>query len=261
MMYTENQLAQLHAGFPEVTAQLQDLQLATVTQARTATADPDVRKYLNHGVGRRLGILRKALEEIYRLFPPEQPTPLPRDDLLVTQIHLQAFILNVSGVFDNWAWAFVHRHNLFEAIGDRRRVGMFLGATQVFLPPVLREYVQQPQVSSWHDTYQKGYRDALAHRIPVYIPPARWTDAEAARYEVLEQLKVELIQAHEWQELHEVWAEQDQLGSPCPLFVHEYPAQGAAAPMLLHPQLLSDAKTVTDFGARFYAAWHERQLP
>jgi len=213
--------------------------------------------FLTHGAGRRLGTLQTALREIFRYFPSSQAVVVPRDDLFIAQIHLQAFILNVSGVFDNWAWAFVHRHGLLAAIGDRRRVGMFISYTEEHLPAPLRDYLRQAHIRTWYSQYHKDYRDALAHRIPVHIPPAYFTEEEAQRHEELEAQKAQLIQAQDWQQLNVVWAEQDALGVPCPLFVHEYQIQGGAP--YLHPQLLSDAKTVVEFGNLFYEAWQADQ--
>src|SRR5262249_5817486 len=146
---------------------------------------PAVRDYLRHGVGRRLGVLKKCLERIFSLFPPAQERPLSHEVLTEVQICLHAFVINLSGVFDNWAWAFVLRHELMPAIGDHRNIGMFKTATQRFLPGPLREYVTSAEISNWQDKYLKGYRDALAHRVPLYIPPAAWTPQDAERYQAL----------------------------------------------------------------------------
>ena len=103
----------------------------------------------------------------------------------------------------------------------------------------------------------KSYRDALAHRIPLYIPPASLTEEDAANYQRLEAEKARLIQEHDWDRLDEVWGEQDQIGAPCFFFLHEFSAVENSRPVFLHPQVLSDGITVVDFGERFYREWHE----
>jgi hypothetical protein len=55
----------------------------------------------------------------------------------------------------------------------------FKEATQIFLPNRLREFLVSDDMKRWHDVYLKGYRDVLAHCIPLYIPPANWPGAWA----------------------------------------------------------------------------------
>jgi hypothetical protein len=57
------------------------------------------------------------------------------------QINLHAFVINLSGVFDNWAWAFIHRHDLLRNVGGKTNVGMFKEATQRLLPAALSDYL------------------------------------------------------------------------------------------------------------------------
>jgi hypothetical protein len=197
------------------------------------------------------------LERIFTLFPPAQERPLSHEVLTEVQICLHAFVINLSGVFDNWAWAFVLRHELMPAIGDHRNIGMFKAATQRLLPSPLREYVTSPEISDWQDKYLKGYRDALAHRVPLYIPPAAWTPQDAERYQELEQEKIACIRNRQWEQLDRAWAEQDAVGLAYPVFLHEFSEDERARPVYLHPQLLSDSATVTAFGRRFYGAWGE----
>lgn len=200
---------------------------------------------------------RSVWNRFSRSFRQSRRDPLPHDLLTEVQICLHAFVVNLSGVFDTWAWAFVMRHGLTPAIGDHRNVGMFKEATQRFLPSALRSYLTSAEISSWQDKYLKGYRDALAHRVPLYIPPAAWTQEDAERYQRLEQEKIACINSRQWDRLDGVWAEQDAVGRAYPVFLHEFSADERAKPVYLHPQLLCDSATVVDFGQRFYAAWDE----
>jgi hypothetical protein len=112
------------------------------------------------------------------------------------------------------------------------------------LPGALRDYLASPDISSWHEKYLKGYRDALAHRIPLYIPPASWTKEDSALYEQLEMQKAECISHREWDRLDTVWAEQDSIGKACPVFLHQFSGEEASQPIFLHPQVLNDGITV-----------------
>lgn len=257
MPYTEQQSAELTNRCHRSLRELQTVMLTGLSLVN-ATLPARANTYLQHGVGRRLEVLRKSLDQIFLLFPPSRTKPLPHELATEIQINLHAFAINVSGVFDSWAWAFVLRHNLLARLNNRREnVGMFKPRTLALLPPRLRDYLNSNEVSGWHEHYLKGYRDALAHRIPMYIPPATYTGPDADRFNELQREKQRLFQSRKWERLNEVWAEQDAIGTACYVFLHEYSADQDARPVLLHPQLLSDCATVVDFGNRFYEAWHE----
>jgi hypothetical protein len=99
---------------------------------------------------------------------------------------------------------------------------MFLGSTQRYLPSALSDYLTRDAIASWHDEYLKNYRDALAHRIPLYIPPARFTDAEGVRHKELEQEIADCMQRGDWERLDRLQGEQDALGVACPMFIHSF---------------------------------------
>jgi hypothetical protein len=257
MTYTSEQSQDLCRNCETVAKDLQTLMLDGLVSIRTLTHDK-VRQHMSHGVGRRLGALRRSISRIFSLFPPSQTQPLARETLEDVQIYLQAFVINIYGVFDNWAWALVFRHDLFGQIGNRTNVSLFKDSTRQFLPAALRSYLASDTIAAWHEDYLKGYRDALAHRIPIYVPPAAWSEADKVLYERLENEKVACIQAREWGRLDEVWAEQDVVGKACPVFMHEYSNDESARPVFLHPQLVCDGGAVVEFGRLFLAHWHDR---
>jgi hypothetical protein len=222
------------------------------------TSDPHIQEHMLRGAGRRLAVLRRSIENIYSLFPLNATEKLSRDTLSDVQINLHAFVINLYGVFDNFAWAFVLRHNLVTIIGGRKRVGMFNAATQHYLPDVLKSYLKQESVSWWFDMYLKEYRDALAHRIPLYIPPFTVTENEGEKYNTLEVEKLQCIKAVNWRRLDEIYVEQEAIGVPCYTFLHAFAGGEPPRPVFLHPQVLSDGKTVMEFGELFLKHWHER---
>lgn len=255
--YTEEQAAQLRHDLHRVSDDLLNLNFKGMAESEGIN-EGKAREYLTHGVGRRLSVLKMSTEAIFRIFPPERDRVLSHDEVTEVQIYLHAFVMNLFGVFDNWAWAFLHRHGLVRDIGNPSNVGLFKPRTQRLLPTALREYLTSDDISRWNRDYLKGYRDALAHRIPLYVPPGSWTAEDRAEYERLEREKARLAAAGEWRRLHEVWDEQDIIGRPCPLFMHETAAEDAATPVYLHPQVLSDGATVVDFGFQFYKHWQHR---
>lgn len=233
-----------------------DASLLEFVRAGHATQNQQVREYLLHGVGRRLGVLRECLAFVFATFEPARTAPLSQVELYEVQINLHAFVINLSGLFDNLAWAFVLRHSLLERVGGRKRVGMFLPSTQKTLPAVLREYVTSPTMVTWHGEYLKAYRDSLAHRIPLYIPPATFTPQDQQRYVELDEQERTCIFAHEWEQVEQVRNEKLGLGKACPHFVILVGENSESKPNYLHPQMLCDAKTVLEFCPLFLKHWH-----
>jgi hypothetical protein len=258
MPYTAEQVTDLKAKNARMLGSLQTLQLQCIVHGQALPADSPAREHLLHGAGRRLSVLKRALQRIFETFPPDVARPLEREPLADVQIYLHAFVMNLYGIFDNWAWAFVHRHGIEAAIGNRQGVSLFKTSTRRYLAPRLREYLTN-DLTRWHDEYLKSYRDALAHRIPLYIPPATFTPEEGERYNALENEKIERITAQDFPRVDQIWAEQAALGRPCLAFLHSYGEEGAPKPVLLHPQVISDAMTVVEFGGLYLEHWHVLQ--
>lgn len=259
MLYSKEQIDSLTAEFEKTVRHLQGLMTEGHRQAGLELNER-ARKQMTVGAGRRLGVIKRAAENIFRLFPPSQVEPLHRDAVTDVQINLHALVLNLRGVFDNWAWAFLFRHDITDAfVQQKLDVSFFRPKLQSYLPDPLRRYLAAGAISKWHQIYLKEYRDSLAHSIPLYIPPALWTKDDATRYQQLDRTKAALVQANRWDELDAVWDEQDKVGTACHFFLHESPTDDSHKPMMLHPQVLCDLMTVIEFGDLFHQSWHERR--
>lgn len=254
MGYDTLQVRELVRNNAKVYAQFHDVMLRNLGEA-AGQADQNTKEYLQRGVGRRLNVIQLSLDKIYELFPPSRAKPLSKDALNEVQVYLHAFVINLSGIFDCWAWAFVLRHGLLAQVGGPKHVGMFLTRTQRFLPPALFSYVTTEPIKSWHQDYLKSYRDALAHRIPLYIPPSIYSPADAQRRQELDAQIGEHFKAGDVSAAGHLMDEQGQLGEACPVFLQELSSDPSSKPVWLHPQLNSDAATVVEFGNRFYDNW------
>jgi hypothetical protein len=243
-----------------VSRQIGDLIVRSVI-AGAAITDQKTREYLQRGVGRRLNVIQRSHDQIFGLLPPSRRKPLSKSRLAEVQIYLHAFVINLSGIFDCWAWAFALRHDLLQAIGGPKHVGMFLRRTQRFLPLALQSYVTTEPIKSWHSTYVKSFRDALVHRIPLYIPPAAYTPEDTTRFNELEAQKRVFLELFNAEEANRVMDEQDQLGSAALFFFQELASDPNSRAVRLHPQLNADAATVIEFGNKFYDHWHLRVSP
>jgi hypothetical protein len=94
-------------------------------------------------------------------------------DVVDATIALQAFVLNIVGCIDNLAWVWVCEKPVSAKNGadlEPRAVGLWKKHTQVrdSLSSGFREFLETRE--PWFE-HTRGFRDSLAHRIPLYIPP------------------------------------------------------------------------------------------
>jgi hypothetical protein len=103
----------------------------------------------------------------------------------------------------------------------------------------------------WYSEYSKNYRDALAHRIPLYVPPSVLSGADREKYLELEaQLQTLDLTKYENFEIYEdIIEQQKQLGRASPFFAHSVGEEGR--PMFLHAQVLADYATTEEVVQRF----------
>lgn len=254
--YPDGLLAELANKYRDNARGLDELKVRCIADT---SADTDrVREFMQHGVARRLGVLRQTLINVFSEFPPETEVKLDRDSLMSVQINLQAFVINLVGIFDNMAWGFVLLHEAKEEVGGRHGVGMFKDATKRILPPELRDYLNLESSARWHGEYLKNYRDSLAHRIPLYIPPSSITDDEGRRLGEIQPERFDAIMRRDYEAVDALIREQEAIGAPCFVFLQSLSEDEGSKPVYLHPQMLCDAATVLEFGNLFLTHWRTR---
>ena len=89
MTYSGELIDRLGRNYATVIGDLQSLMFRGVGEAQR-TENVEVRKYLNHGVGRRLSILKRSIEKVFEIFPPDRQDKLSRDEVTSVQIFLHA---------------------------------------------------------------------------------------------------------------------------------------------------------------------------
>lgn len=70
---------------------------------------------------RRLGTLKRCIENVFTPIPPKTEHIPDRDVLRDAQINLQAFVANVYGAIDNLAWLWVYERGLRPADAPGRK--------------------------------------------------------------------------------------------------------------------------------------------
>jgi hypothetical protein len=207
------------------------------------------KEYALHGFSRRLIGLVRCIENTFRAVPPELEDVPTSDALHDTEIQVQAFIINVFGCLDNLAWMWVLERNITKSNGDPvppEWIGLRTPNTLVrnSLGDKLRQYLEG--AAPWFE-YLEDYRHALAHRIPLYIPPFAIAPNNEARYRELEEAITGLIIQGQFEEADALKKERDGLKFFRPFIVHSW---SRARPMEFHTQMLADFKTIEAISAK-----------
>lgn len=153
--------------------------------------DKRAREYAVHGFLRRLKTLARCIDNVFGILPPGRIELPSTEELFDAMINIQAFVFNVFGSFDNLAWIWVREKPVRKKNGSpisKGKVG--LGKDKKFVrdtfSPEFREYLNG--LDDWFD-HVENFRHALAHKIPLYIPPYMIPKDKEAVYRQLEELQ------------------------------------------------------------------------
>jgi hypothetical protein len=206
------------------------------------------REFAYHGFCRRLDTMIHCIDKVFTKLPPELDAIPSRDVVADATIAIQAFVLNAFGCLDNLAWIWVEEKPVTDKNGDpldRGRVGLGKKSTEVrdSFSPDFVAYLDKRQ--PWVD-YLKGFRDALAHRIPLYIPPFIVDPKHVDEYNRLEDESGAALGRLDLERYDKLQAEQKRLGVYQPWMTHS--ASEKARGVKFHAQMLADYLTIDEFG-------------
>ena len=211
------------------------------------------KEYLMQGAGRRIVILSRCIDNVFKIFPLGKSSLLTKNELIDVDINLHAFFVNISGILDNLGWVFVYENNLLGKARDgkvnRLGVGLLNDKTIEHLNQNLKSYLTSNNIQSWYKNYCKNYRDALAHRVPLYVPPVALNNEEAEEYLLLERSLWDFVNLENIEKHDVIRKKQSQLGKPCYFFAHSINESGQ--PMLIHAQILTDFITIEEIVEKF----------
>jgi len=164
--FTRKYLAQMREKLQTIGPKTDELLLKYVAHP---FADAHAKEYAHHGFARRIQTLARCIENVFRIVPPGAVQVPTKHRLTDVQINIQAALGNAYGCVDNLAWVWVYERGLAAGM-DRKQVGLRKQHKKVrdSLSPELRAHLDS--FEGWFD-YLVDYRDAFAHRIPLYIPP------------------------------------------------------------------------------------------
>jgi hypothetical protein len=247
--YTDKDLTYIEEAYTNLISRRMKIQERCLTHS---FGNDQAREFATHGFGRRLGTLVRCLHNTFGLLPPQSdavPTSHETEDAL---IQIQAFIMNVFGCLDNLAWVWVLERNIPNAKKgtplalDRHAIGLRAknAAVRASLPDPFRKYLES--IEGWFD-YLEDYRDALAHRIPLYVPPYAVDPRNLQRYHELNDAITKSVIDGRLAETKLLREQQDALKFFRPFIVHSW---SQSRPMALHLQMLSDFKTIEAIGGK-----------
>jgi hypothetical protein len=182
------------------------------------------------------------------MIPPNTVDKVPPSTLSDAQINIQAFIANAYGCVDNLAWVWVHETGLADKI-DRRKVGLRSHNSEVreSLSPEMQAYLAG--LDRWF-SYVVEYRDALAHRIPLYIPE-RVRPENVETYNALTVQMTDALNTLNAARYETMAAQQNQLLEFQPFITHS--VTETTGQVAFHVQMIADFSTVEELGEKMFS--------
>jgi hypothetical protein len=168
-------------------------------------------------------------------------------------INLQGFVFNIFGCLENLAWVWVKEKDIRDSKGEplvNSQIGF--GGKYKFVRKSFsddfRHYLDG--LSEWF-SQMEGFRHALAHRIPLYVPPYIVNDEEVAKEQELEQSRREALRRHEFDKYERLTNELDAIGKFVPWMTHSFSEKSRQ--VVFHPQIIADWNTVVEISEKFLA--------
>lgn len=234
-LYSENSIKKLYNAFQNLENTYYDL--VCVKGPKLKYKNEETHEYLVHGFMRRMLILHQCIKNIYKIYPPEREEILKDDERIDLEINLHSFVLNVFGCIDNLAWIFVKERA--EQMGDIEPKEVDFRNKKI-KPKLSSEFKQYffCDLKKWFESL-KDFRDALSHRIPFYIPPLGFNEAEGKRWQAIWEERFEALRQHNLEKHEELKKEQDSLGRNFPIITHSFNENS--------PQVKFHAQCIVDF--------------
>lgn len=201
------------------------------------------------GAARRLHTLTRCIEQVYNLVPPDSVLP-PLDRIDDAAIWLQAFMINTYGAIDNYARIWVWEADVQHKGRPIKPMNIGLTADHTIVRESLSAEMQAylATTNDWF-RYLENYRHALAHRVPLYIPPKTMDDNAVNEWKRLEAESLAALKADDMDLHGQILAQQSQLGTFQPWMMHSFgPYEDDGTPVQFHSQMIIDLATVVEIG-------------
>jgi hypothetical protein len=243
--FSEEQLAELREHRGKVVRQYLNLNFRF--QRRKYRSERG-KEYAFHGFCRRLGLLVSAIDQVFTVLPPERESIPDREENLKATVAIQSFVLNTTGCLDNLAWIWVYERAVKARSGaelDPRSVGLWKAKVQESLSKEFRACLNRRK--SWFEAVN-NFRDSLAHRIPLYIPPYAVAKSKFEEHNRLEEEATAALVRGDHITHDQLRDDQKKLSEFRPWMTHSPYEQSPT--IVFHYQLLSDYATIDELALK-----------
>ena len=165
-------------------------------------------------------------------------------------INIQASVFNTSGCVDDLAWIWVKEKPVLKKNGlplSKIEIGLRKRNTDIrgSLSTEFQQYLMG--LDSWF-TLLDNFRDALAHKIPLYIPPYVVPTSKEKNHRALHDLIIEAERQKDFVTAKTLRDEQEALRTFKPIMMHSF--EEKSEPVAFHPQLLANFLTIERLGKK-----------
>ena len=258
MYYSDDALKQLAAGYTALGGKHNTLLEKYIL---LDLKSPRAREFARQGFPRRLKVMVRCITNVFDEIPPERSEIPSRDVLTDATINIQSFVFNVFGAVDNLAWVWTAEN------GQKRGDGTPIPNGHIGLGPentAVRGTLSH-ELQDYLKTLDPWFRDladlrhALAHRIPLYIPPYVIQTKDEAAYRDLEAKMGEAAKTGDVKEYDRLSVEQLRLGRFRPWVQHSF--EENAKPVVFHAQMLADFNTVDELAHKMLSEFASSRAP
>jgi hypothetical protein len=187
-------------------------------------------KHLHRGLLVRINMLEDSVavldEELRRASGPLNCYTATRLTLLINE-----YYLNLAGSLDNLAWAVAYHHSLWDPIDENnkklRPKVQLMG--KEFLKAIANNQLEDLNgfLCSYQDWYwdMREFRDPAAHRIPILVPCALYSESDVREMELLDSESANAIEKGDRKAAREAFHKSNSLGKQMPIFISEWTFQ------------------------------------
>jgi hypothetical protein len=260
MMYSEADLATLDQGYNGIALQYNALIVAL--SARHYPSERAAELAL-HGLGRRLETLKSCIDIVFEAIPitlAELPT---YEKLQLATVALQAYLINLFGAADDLAGLWVEQRNIRKANGlplSDGQIGLGTGEryniVRASFSDAFRAYLGTR--AEWFEVMER-FRHAVAHRIPLYIPPYGVDPANQAVHDGLDAQITQATLQQDFAAVEALEAQQRALRFFRPWMRHSI-LEGAPV-LAIHPQMLADFNTIEELARTLLGELDQQVAP
>lgn len=246
MYFSQENIRKLEDAYSGVEGKYEDLCIAFTVRSY---GEKQAAEFALHGFIRRVKTMKRCIDNIYRICPPDITRKPSSEELNDIAINLQAFVMNVYGSLDNLAWVWVKEKGVLDKNGNiLANIGIG------FTKKVIRNSFSsefQTYLKSLHSWFKhiENFRHSLAHRIPLYVPPYVSNEEEVKSERRLETLKTEALSKHDFVEYERLKDEIETLGKFVPWMTHSFGEKSPQA--VFHAQIIADWNTVVQIAQKF----------